>query len=163
MYDVLIGTESFYSEGSAHLTTTAITILCPYSREDRYKDVVGFKTTQLNAITNSDQFMTTRINRLNKNLVLVEHNEQRLAAKIFYKTAEEKIQNKIVHVNTSNDINFDIWLKPEECFWNPIDVLLEGAQDNLYDRVNLLYKEVMRANCNIQKILNIFKEDDKHI
>ena len=155
MYEVLIGTESFYDEGAAHLTTTLINVESAATREDRYKDVVGFKTNKIDALNSSNEFMIGQIEQLNKNLVLIEHHKNKSAGKIFYKNADGKYLDKKIHIHTANDINFDIWLDTNSCYWNPVDVLLDGAQDDLHSKINTMYDEIM----SIKNIINMFRKD----
>lgn len=139
---LLIDTEVAYKDGAPHVTVTGInsyTQECAvevefdyeevFAREDKYHDVVGFYHTHpagLDCMSGTDiETMKQWVNCLGKSLLCIIETEENISGWVFSKNDNGEVEYKDTCVRTHNDVNYDVWLKKDGNFWNPVSFLFE--------------------------------------
>lgn len=143
IYKLLVSYEMFHKDGSPHLvvigidpctqknaTSVEFDYKSVWDREDTYKDVVGFYHTHPSGLNSMSQIdidtMTQWVRCLGKDLVCLIETEEQINGWLFTKSDTNKITYQELEVITNNDVTYDIWVKSEQTFFNPVDFLTEG-------------------------------------
>ena len=109
-----------------------------FAREDKYHDIVGFYHTHragLDCMSQTDvHTMKQWVNCLGKSLICIIETEDNISGWVFSKSDIGIIEYHDASVRTHNDVNYDVWLKKEGNFWNPVSFLFEEdfSEDDKY-------------------------------
>jgi len=143
VYKLLVSYEMFHKEGSPHLSVISMNpdtqhnpgavefdYKSVWDREDKYKDVAGFYHTHPSGMNQMSQIdintMVQWVKCLGKSLICIIETDEKVNGWLFTKSDTGKINFQEIGVSTNNDVNYDVWLDPQESFFNPVDFLTEG-------------------------------------
>lgn len=124
-YKTLIHSELFHKDGSPHLAVTVIAESIK-DRHSVYDDIAGIlENANEDSHDHIIDYMSKLVNKFNQNLIYILQGEHALRGWLFYKENDEILSRKI-NIDSSNNINYNIWIEISSSPWNPVDFLLDG-------------------------------------
>jgi len=184
---MLVSTDAFHKDGTPHVMVSSVDFYTQenpvavefdydrvFKREDKYHDVVGFYHTHPSGLNRMSQIDIETMNQwvrcLGKSLICVIETEEKINGWLFSKDGD-KISYREVHVSSTNDVNYDIWLDAESPFWNPADFLLEGEYlavegqpseedviEIMMEKLDVLDQKIERLGTSFNALLDALKK-----
>lgn len=162
-FKVLIDTETAYKDGAPHVMATGIPVYSQQeveNRESMYHDVVGFyfaKPGEPAEMTEDDiTNMTGLTNKFKRSLLCLIENDDSISGWVFSINDGHIVSYNEIYVRSHNDVNYDVWLKKDGNFWNPVSFLFEEDFCEEDKQFNDLSKKIDAIHDNQQKLQEAF-------
>jgi hypothetical protein len=167
-FKVLIDTETAYKDGAPHVMATGIPVYSQQEVEHReaiYHNVIGFyfaRRAQDATITDEDiASMKGLVDKFGRSLLCLIENDDGIKGWAFSKDDIGEISFHEAYISTSNDVNYDVWLKKDGNFWNPVSFLFEEdfcEEDKQFKELTAKLDGIIKNQEQLREAVNKFTE-----